>query len=235
MRNLTHGLRQMSLSSETMLTVTIVRVESVLLVISILSVLLPCPPASGMTKTALVAIADGSEEMEAVIVIDVLRRAEISVTVAALSSGHSASPIVKCSRGVVIQADTVLTDSIGDFDIMILPGGLAGSQAFAASPVIGKLLQKQQEAGRLIAAICAAPVALKAHLIGSGKRVTSYPGVADEMKSGPYHYSEDRVVVDGNLITSRSPGTAFEFALAIVSKMLGEEKMHSVQSPLLLK
>jgi protein DJ-1 len=210
-------------------------VKSVLLLISFVSVVRVSLSSSDMTKTALVAIANGTEEMEAVIIIDVLRRAGISVTVAAVNSGHDASAVVKCSRGVVIQADTVLTDSICDFDIVILPGGLDGSKAFAASPVVGHVLKKQEKAGRLIAAICAAPTALKAHGIGSGKRVTSYPGLSDEMKSGPYHYSEDRVVVDGNLITSRGPGTAFEFALAIVKQMLGEEKMTSVQTPLLLK
>lgn len=184
-----------------------------------------------MTKTALIAIADGTEEMEAVITIDVLRRAGVEVTVGALGAGKH----VKCSRAVVIQADTMLVGAAGDFDVVILPGGLQGAKTFADNLLIGQLLKKQERSGRLIAAICAAPIALKAHAIGAGKRVTSYPSFAEEIKTAGYLYSEDRVVVDGNLITSRGPGTAFEFALAIVKKLLGDEKMQQVKDPLLLK
>ena len=190
-----------------------------------------------MTRSALVVITDGSEEMEAVIAIDVLRRAGISVTVAALSAAGAAAEgrTVTCSRNVLIRADALLTESIGEFDIIILPGGLTGANRFAESPLVGQLLKKQDAADKLIAAICAAPIALMSHGIGSGKRVTSHPLVADQMKRGPHHFSEDRVVVDGNLITSRSPGTAFEWALVIVRNMLGEEKRKELAVSLLLK
>lgn len=184
-----------------------------------------------MTKSALVAIADGSEEMEAVITIDVLRRAGINVTVGGLGNKS-----VKCSRGVVIQADALVSESDTSYDVIVLPGGLGGSKAFASSSVIGDLLKKQEASGKVIAAICAAPTALKAHGVATGKRVTSYPSMADEMKSGGnYKYCEDRVVIDGNLITSRGPGTAFEFALAIVEHLLGKEKAEETRKPLLLQ
>lgn len=190
------------------------------------------------TKTALVVITEGTEEMEAVITIDVLRRAGITVTIGALPAGAKGAvegTTVRCSCGILIQADTVVTESVSESDIVILPGGMPGSKHFADSPVIGHLLQRQQAAGKLIAAICAAPIALKSHGIASGKRVTSYPSFADELKSAGFQYSEDRVVVDGDIITSRGPGTAFEFALAIVKKLLGHEKAEQTAAPLLLK
>lgn len=82
---------------------------------------------------------------------------------------------------------------------------------------------------------CAAPIALKSHQIGIKKKLTSHPSKADDMKAGDYVYSEDRVVVDGQLITSRGPGTAFEFALAIVDKMCGQEKVAQISAPMLVR
>lgn len=111
---------------------------------------------------------------------------------------------------------------------------MGGSKAFAASSEVGELLKKQEASGRLVAAICAAPTALKQHQIAFGKRLTSYPNFKDEL-SQDYSYSEDRVVEDGKLITSRGPGTAFEFALKIVQHLLGQQKEEETAKPLLLK
>ncbi|KAF3421249.1 hypothetical protein E2986_06392 [Frieseomelitta varia] len=170
-------------------------------------------------KTALLLIADGSEEMEAVITTDVLRRVGIDVTVAGLTE----NPCVKCSRDVKICVDAKLSDAVNQkYDVVILPGGLNGSKAFANSSEVGKLLQQQEQENRLIAAICAAPTALKIHGIAKGKKITSYPAMKDQL-TDYYKYLEDKVVIDGNLITSRGPATAFAFSLAIAEKLIDKQ------------
>ncbi|XP_023224526.1 protein/nucleic acid deglycase DJ-1-like [Centruroides sculpturatus] len=187
-----------------------------------------------MSKSALLILADGAEEMEAVISVDVMRRGGIKVTVAGLDGSQA----VKCSRDVVVMPDKSLNDALRDspYDVIVLPGGLKGSEKLAESNQVGSLLKEQQDAGRYIAAICAAPIALKSHGITVGKLLTSHPSKKEEMKEGDkYKYSEDRVVVDGQLITSRGPGTAFEFALTIVEKLMGKEKANSLITPMLVR
>lgn len=181
-------------------------------------------------KTALLILAEGAEEMEAVIAIDVLRRANIDVTVASLDGND----IVECSRGVNIKADKPLS-SIKEtlFDVVILPGGGKGAQLLGDSSDVKAILDLHQKAGNLIAAICAAPTALVKHGIGLGKRVTSYPAM--EAKMVGYTYCNDRVVKDGNLITSRGPGTAFDFALEIVNSLLGAEIVAELKKAMLLE
>ncbi|CAG5092983.1 Similar to dj-1beta: Protein dj-1beta (Drosophila melanogaster), partial [Cotesia congregata] len=144
-------------------------------------------------KTAILLMADGAEEMEAVITADVLRRAGIDVTIASITGNDC----IKCSRDVKICADTQL-DAVknNSFDAVILPGGLGGSKALASSKEVGELLKKQESEGRVIAAICAAPTALKAHGIAPGKQVTSYPAMKDQLVNY-YKYLEDIVVTDG--------------------------------------
>ncbi|CAH0548689.1 unnamed protein product [Brassicogethes aeneus] len=186
-----------------------------------------------MSKTACVFLAKGTEEMEFVITADVLRRAGINVTVAGVPDNK---PIL-CSRDITIIPDIGVEDvkSKGPYDVLVLPGGLGGSKAFAESKTVGCLLKEQEESGGIIAAICAAPTALKAHCIGVGKTLTSYPAMKNDMEEGGmYRYKEDKVVVDGNLITSRGPGTAFDFALNIVDKLLGRESAQKTAQPMLL-
>ncbi|XP_012538762.1 protein dj-1beta [Monomorium pharaonis] len=182
-------------------------------------------------KTALVLLVDGSEEMEAVITVDVLRRAGIAVTVA----GVWDVSCVKCSRNVKICTDAMFTDATQDksYDIVILPGGLNGSKAFMSSAEVGRLLQKQDKENKLIAAICAAPTALKTHNIGKGKRITSYPSMKNDL-CDDYEYVDDKsVVIDGNLITSRGPATAFDFSLAIVETLTNSKTAEHVANGLL--
>ncbi|XP_046388929.1 protein dj-1beta [Ischnura elegans] len=182
-------------------------------------------------KSALVILAEGAEEMEFVISVDVLRRAAIKVDVAGLDG----TAPVKCSRDVVISPDISLDDASSCvYDVVVLPGGKA-SQTLADSEKVGNVIREQEKAGRLVAAICAAPIALKSHGIGIGKNLTSYPSVKEQMVDGnKYKYSEERVVVDGNLLTSRGPGTAFEFALAIVDKLLGKEAVDNLKKTMLV-
>ncbi|CAI9741246.1 disease 7 homolog [Octopus vulgaris] len=183
--------------------------------------------------SALVILAEGAEEMEAVITIDVLRRGGVCVTVGGLSDSNP----VKCSRDTVIVPDKSLQQAISDnkYDAVIIPGGLQGSKLISESSIVKNLLQEQEKRTGLIAAICAGPTALMAHKICMGKRLTSYPAFKDKLTAAGYNYSEDRVVVDGRLITSRGPGTAFEFALAIVKALDSQEKADSLVAPMLLK
>lgn len=177
---------------------------------------------------ALVLLAQGNEEIEAVITIDVLRRAGINVTVAGVDG---ADPI-RCSRGVMITPDVALEEVSGEFDIVVLPGGTEGAQRLAEAPAVGKLLRNQEGAGRWVGAICAAPVALKQHGVFQGRRMTSHPSVRALLEDWA-EYSEHPVIEDGNLITSRGPGTAFAFALRIVGALTDAERMVHVRAPMM--
>ncbi|CAI2347271.1 unnamed protein product [Caenorhabditis sp. 36 PRJEB53466] len=182
-------------------------------------------------KTALIIVAaDGSEEMEVVITGDVLVRGGIKVTYAGLSG----SDAVKCARGVRLLPDVAFDDVKNKkFDVVILPGGQPGSNTLAAHKGVGEILRTQAESGRLVAAICAAPIAFLSHGI-KADRLTSHPSVKGQLETGGYNYSEDRVVVSGNVVSSRGPGTAFEFALQLVSILVGQEKADSLVGPMVL-
>ncbi|XP_075929023.1 Parkinson disease protein 7 [Petromyzon marinus] len=185
-------------------------------------------------KRALVILAKGAEEMETVIPTDVLRRAGIKVTLAGLAGPEP----VQCSRDVVICPDTSLEKAMaeGPYDVVVLPGGNLGAQNLAESAAVKLVLQAQMDRKGLIAAICAGPTALKAHGIAFGSKVTTHPLAKDKMmEGGHYVYSEARVERDGNVITSRGPGTSFEFALFIVEALLSADAASAVKAPLVLK
>ncbi|XP_053307361.1 Parkinson disease protein 7 [Spea bombifrons] len=185
-------------------------------------------------KRALVILAKGAEEMETVIPTDVMRRAGIKVTVAGLTGKDP----VLCSRDVLICPDMSLEEARGQgpYDVVVLPGGNLGAQNLSESPAVKEVLTEQDSKKGLIAAICAGPTALLAHGIGFGRRVTTHPLAKDKMMSGEhYKYSENRVEKDEHFITSRGPGTSFEFALAIVESLLGREVADQVKAPLVLK
>ncbi|XP_051895236.1 Parkinson disease protein 7 homolog [Pristis pectinata] len=184
-------------------------------------------------KRVLLILAKGAEEIEVVIPTDLMRRAGITVTVAGLAG----SGPVTCSRNVVICPDASLEDAAKQcpYDAVVLPGGNSGSQNLAESPAVKEVLKDQETGKRVIAAICAGPTALLAHGIGYGRKVTTHPLAKDKMMDGGnYTYSEARVEVDGNIITSRGPGTSFEFSLAIIEALLGKEVAEKVKAPLVL-
>lgn len=109
------------------------------------------------------------------------------------------------------------------YDVVVIPGGLGGAKACAESKLVGEILQQQEKAGRLCAAICAGPTAFLSHQIGIGKSITSYPSVKDQL-AGQYKYVDNQSVVqDGNIITSRGPGTAFDFGLKIAEVLVGAD------------
>jgi 4-methyl-5(b-hydroxyethyl)-thiazole monophosphate biosynthesis len=177
--------------------------------------------------TVLIPLAPGCEEIEAVTIIDLLRRAGIPIVSASLTDAP-----VKASRGVTLLADTTLDKALQqNFDMIVLPGGMPGSENLADDPRIIQLLQQMAAAGNYVAAICAAPMALHAAGLLEGKRVTSFPGVLDELP-GSHVYLPDAVVVDSNIITSRGPGTAMDFALILIELLAGKAKRDFVAAQL---
>ncbi|KAF2582002.1 hypothetical protein F2Q68_00006850 [Brassica cretica] len=172
------------------------------------------------TPQILVPIADGSEEMEAVAIIDFLRRAKANVVVAAL--GNSLE--VVASRKVKLVADVLLDEAEkNSYDLIVLPGGLGGAEAFASSEKLVNMLKKQAESNKPYGAICASPaLVFEPHGLLKGKKATAFPAMCNKLSD--QSHIEHRVLVDGNLITSRGPGTSLEFALAIVEKFYGREK-----------
>ena len=186
-----------------------------------------------MAPRALVILATGAEEMETVITVDVLRRGGVEVVVAGLDGAST----VTCSRNVKISPDCSLAEAggQGQYDCVVLPGGGGGAAALGASKEVGELLAEQEAAGRIVAAICAAPTALLEHKIGLGRNITSYPAPAFKEKlARSYNYMEDKVVVDGNLVTSRGPGTSFDFGLELIKLMVGADKMKEVADAMLV-
>jgi protein deglycase len=183
-----------------------------------------------MGKHALVPVADGTEEIEAVCIIDVLRRADMTVTVA--SVGKTAQ--ITASRGVRIVADATIDQIAGQtFDVIALPGGMQGSQNLARSQTLLTLLKTQKQSGRWVAAICAAPaVVLLAHGLLDGVKATSHPSFHNQFSAA--QLSKDRVVIDRNIITGQGAGVAIEFALTIVEQLVGSDKKKEVAEAMVL-
>ena len=167
----------------------------------------------------LVPLAGGFEEIEAVSIIDVLRRAEIEVIVASLD----AQKLVKGANGIVIQADVELKDVDADtLDMIVLPGGWDGTYALADDERVQSILKDMDAKGKNIGAICAAPFALnKAGVLK--QNYTCYPSVEEQIREDGYKGDSSMVVQDGNVMTSRGPATAICFALEIVKKLKGDE------------
>jgi len=179
-------------------------------------------------KTACVLLAEGFEEVEAITPIDYLRRAGIEVSVVGIT-GTSATG----SRGVAIGADLGPEGLKRDYDAIVAPGGGKGSTNLAASAAVGTFIKRHFAAGKIVAAICAAPALVLGPLgILEGKRFTCFPGMGSGLR-GAVHV-EERVVVDGKLITSRAAGTAGEFALAIVAALAGKAKAGEIADSVLL-
>jgi len=183
-----------------------------------------------MAKKALVPIADGIEEIEAVCIIDTLRRAGAEVTVASVDN-----LLVTASRGVKLVADVLIVDCVGQtYDCIALPGGMPGAEHLRDSTELIGMLKKQKTAGRLYAALCASPaVALHPHGLLEGVRATCFPTARGMLNAAMV--SDERVVVDGNCVTSQGPGTAIEFALKLVELLLGAKKAKEVGDPMLVR
>ncbi|MCX7846815.1 MAG: DJ-1/PfpI family protein [bacterium] len=179
-----------------------------------------------MLPRALVPIADGSEELETVTIVNVLRRAGVEVTVAGVGAKQ-----VRCSRGVQIVADCLIQECRGqDWDAIVLPGGMPGAEHLRDSTELVELLRAHVAAGKLYAAICASPaVVLHHHGLLRGRRATCYPG----FEQGMTGYQPAPVVVDGSCITANGPGSALRFALTVAAALVGREKAAAVARAML--
>ena len=181
-----------------------------------------------MTQKVLVPIADGIEEMEAITIIDVLRRAGAQVTVASVG----ATTQITASRGVKIIADTRIDPCIDqDYDCIVLPGGMPGAEHLRDSKPLTELLKKQKQKGGWYAAICASPAVVLLHHNLLPHNATCHPAFTNRLPNTTK--ADERVVVDGHCVTSRGPGTALEFALELVRQLMGNERARQVAEPML--
>lgn len=182
-----------------------------------------------MAKKILVPVAQGTEEMEAVTIIDVLRRAGAKVTVASVDQ-----IMIRASKGLEFKADCLIKDCVDkDFDLIVLPGGIPGAEHLRDSKELEILLKRQAQQKRFYAAICASPAVVLHHygLVRPGK-VTCFPSFTQFIDNG--NTSSENVVVDGNCITSKGAGTACEFALKLVELLYSEDKKNEVRTGLAL-
>lgn len=178
--------------------------------------------------SVLVPLANGCEELEAVTVIDLLRRADIDVTTASLDGEP-----VKASRGTILVADTLLESVLdNEYDMIVLPGGLPGADHLRDDPRIIKLLKNMASKGKYTCAICAAPKVLAEAGLLEKKNATAYPGTLEQLHLSTTSIKNDPVVVDDKIVTSRGPGTAMDFALQLIETLAGKEKRASVESAL---
>ncbi len=187
---------------------------------------MPAPTIAA--KTVCVLLANGFEEIEAITILDVLRRAELDVA----SVGVGGTEVCG-AHGIVVHADLALA-AIGGrrWDLVVLPGGLPGATNLRDSKGVQALIKEQHARGGMLGAICAAPIALAAAGVLAGRRATSYPGFGDQLVGATY--SEECVVVDGNIVTSRGPGTSLSFALRLVAELCGAGKSQALSQAMLV-
>jgi 4-methyl-5(b-hydroxyethyl)-thiazole monophosphate biosynthesis len=182
-----------------------------------------------MHRTALVPLAQGFEEIEAVTIVDVLRRAGVHVTLASLN-GHP----VTGAHGIDIATDATLDEVRGRrYDAVVLPGGMPGASNLRDDPRVIDAVREVVKHGGIAAAICAAPIVLEHAGLLKGRRATAYPGFREELGSAAARVT-DRVVVDGPIVTSSGPGTALEFALTLVEHLAGREAAAKLRTGMLV-
>ena len=166
-----------------------------------------------MAKVAVI-LADGFEEIEALTVVDVLRRANITCHMVGFEAR------VTGSHAIQVQADRVFDGDLSEYDMIVLPGGMPGSAHLRDNEQLIAELQKFEQVGKKVAAICAAPIVLNRAALLKDKVFTCYDGVQEQIADG--HYRKETVVVDGHLITSRGPATALAFAYNLVEQLGGD-------------
>jgi len=174
-----------------------------------------------------VPLARGFEEIEAVSLIDVMRRGGIEVVVAGVNE-----ELVTGANGITVKADTDIKYVIADdLDMIVLPGGWEGTHVLAENETVQELLREMKAKDKIVGAICAAPFALKQAGV-LNPHYTCYPSVEEQIGTEGYT-DKEKVVIDGNVMTSRGPGTAICFGLAIVKKLVGEETYQELREGLL--
>ena len=183
-----------------------------------------------MRRRVLVPLAPGFEEIETISVVDILRRAGAEVILAGTEEGP-----VKGSRGVLVVPDQLLGEVLNqEFDLVVLPGGQPGVTNLQSNQGLIDMLKNQDRKEKHIAAICAAPLVLKDAGLIQEQKTTSHPSIREDLIRYT-DYSEERVVVDGRYVTSRSPGTAIEFALKLVEILFGKEMVEKVNAGVMAK
>ncbi len=177
-------------------------------------------------KSALVLFAEGSEELEAVTIVNILRRGGVSVSLAGLTGGA-----LRGSRGITLQPDTTLEAALNqEFDMIVLPGGQPGTNNLKADARVLQLVKKMHAQEKYVTAICAAPSVLATAGLLDGKRATSFPTALNNFPN--VNLQASAVVEDGKLITSRGPGTAMDFALTLLERLVGAAKRGEVEAGL---
>ncbi len=183
-----------------------------------------------MAVKVLIPIATGGEELEAVTMINLFRRAGFTVVSAGLEDERKP---VQCARGTFLVPDAILDQCLKtEYDLVALPGGQPGTDNLRRDPRVLKLVKDQAEAGRYVAAICAAPMVLGEAGLLTGKAAASYPGTLDSLGLPGIDYRSEPVVVDGKVVTSKGPGTAMDFALTLIELLAGAECRRTVESGL---
>ncbi|MBU5312588.1 DJ-1/PfpI family protein [Tissierella carlieri] len=182
-------------------------------------------------KKVILFLAEGFEEVEALTVVDYLRRKDINVDTVSITEDNE----VKGAHEIVVLADKTINDikDIDDYDAVIIPGGLPGATNLRDNDKVIDVVKKINENGKLTAAICAGPIVLERAGIIKDKEITSYPGFEDDLKNGVY--IEQNVVRDGSIITARGPALAVDFAIEIIKYLLGEEKSEELKKDILYK
>lgn len=164
-------------------------------------------------KKAAVIIAPGFEEGEALTIIDIIRRAELPCEAVGLTD-----TTVTGAHNITMKCDSMLSMESSEFDMIVLPGGLPGATNLRDSDLLMDVIRKMNSEGKYVCAMCAAPIALERAGVLEGKNFTAYLGYDEKIKAGTF--KEDEVVIDGNVVTSRGPATAYAFAYEL-TRLLG--------------
>ncbi len=182
-------------------------------------------------KQVILFLAEGFEEVEALTTVDYLRRKDIIVDIVSITKEEK----VKGAHNIMVLSDKTIEDikDIESYDAVIIPGGLPGATNLRDNSQVIETVKKINESGKLTAAICAGPIVLQKAGVIKDKKVTSYPGFEDELKSGIY--THENVVRDGNVITARGPALAVDFAIEIIKYLLGEGKAEELKQDILYK
>jgi len=178
--------------------------------------------------SVLVPLAQGCEELEAITIIDLLRRAHIKVTTAGLDE-----QAITASRGCLLLADTTLDKALQhEYDMIVLPGGLPGADHLNQDSRLQSLLKTMSDDNKYIAAICAAPKILATAGLLENKTATAYPGTLEKLNLANTNISNEAIIIDGNIITSRGPGTAMDFTLTLIEILCGLEIRNTTEAAL---
>lgn len=174
-----------------------------------------------------ILLADGFETIEGLTVVDILRRAEVSCDTFGVEKDT-----ITTSHKIEIKADKILNDEVYDYDILVLPGGMPGSVNLRDNDKVNEIVKDFYYKGKIVAAICAAPIVLGKLGITAGKEVTCYPGFEEQLKG--CNYRKELVVVDGNIITGRGPAAAVPFAFEIL-KHINPDKVQVIRKGMLFE